>query len=260
MRSPGPTFDLRAALSAEVRAALDALSDGDMSDPKTVHRARVHLKRARALARVGRIGAPGLAEVFNDSARSCMHALAPARDANALAQAARQAAKKEGKKASRALAQAAQHLEMVRPMLDAESILVSLRDLLALAQVWPEASSRQIRRGAKRVAARAKHARKLAVGATDVELRHDWRKREKERFYVADILADAWPRKSKRSTAQRLAAALGRERDARLLTERLRELAANDNGGVKCAVRALKRRGKKFAHRADRLGRKLKGA
>jgi hypothetical protein len=248
---------LRAALSGEVRAALSEL-DG-VSDPKAVHRTRVHLKRARALARVGRIGAPGLAEVFNDSARACMHALAPARDASALAEAARDAAKKEGKQAGKALSRAAAHLDMVQPQLDVEAVRVGLKDLLALAQVWPEPSPRQVRRGAKRVARRAKRARAHAIGAATAEPRHEWRKREKERLYVAEILGDAWPRKRKRQATERLTSTLGRERDARLLSERLRTSVANDDDGTKSALRALKRRRKRLARRADKIGDKLKG-
>jgi hypothetical protein len=200
-----------------------------------------------------------LAEVFNDSARACMHALAPARDASALAEAARATAKKEGKKAGKALTQAAAHLDMVQPKIDVEAVRTGLKDLLALAHVWPEASARQIRRGAARIARRAKRARKHAIGARGADARHEWRKREKERLYVAEILDAAWPRKRKRRVTERVTGTLGGERDARLLTERLRDSAANDNDGVKRAMRALHRRQARLARRADRLGRKLKG-
>jgi hypothetical protein len=258
MRSPGPSFDLRAALRAEVRAALDELDTG-FSDPKAVHRTRVRLKRARALARVGRISAPGLAEVFNDSARACMHALAPVRDANALAEAARNAARKEGKKAGKALSRAADRLAMTPTAFDMDTVHTGLKDLLALAQVWPDASQRQIRRGAERIARRAKRARKHAIGAAAADVRHTWRKREKERLYVADILGPSWPRGRKRRATTRLTDTLGHERDARLLAERLQDSVANDDASAARAVRALKRRGRKLAARADKIGRKLEG-
>ena len=83
MRSPGPAFDLRAALSRELRGAATALDAGDK--PKAIHQARVRLKRARALARVGHACAPGLSNVFNDSARAVMRTLAQVRDLAALA-------------------------------------------------------------------------------------------------------------------------------------------------------------------------------
>jgi hypothetical protein len=253
---------LRAALTAEVRAALAEL-DTDTPDPKSVHRARVRLKRARGLARVGRISAPGLAEVFNDSARACMHALAPARDAAALAEAAREAARKENKKTGKALSRTADWLDLAQrnmAALDMDGVRTGLKDLLALAQVWPEASPRQIARGARRVAKRAKRARRAAIGASAPELRHTWRKREKERLYVSEILGDAWPRRRKRRSTEKLAAALGRERDARLLSERLVQTASDEDAGAKRALRALKRRRQRLARRADRFGGKLKDA
>src|SRR5262249_8592816 len=153
-----------------------------------------------------------------------------------------------------------EHLDMAHHTLDAEAIHTALKDLLALAQVWPEASARQIRRGAERVAKRAKRARKHAIGESAAEPRHEWRKREKERLYVAEILDKAWPYQRKRASTERLTATLGRERDARLLTERLTHSAANDHAGTKKALEALKRRRKRLVRRADKIGRKLKSA
>jgi CHAD domain-containing protein len=253
---------LRAALSAEVRAALDAIETRDAPVEKAVHRARVRLKRARALARVGAAGAPGLASVFNDSARACMRALAPVRDADALVQAARQAAHREGGKAGKALAAVAAHLGGQRQQVgtrDLDAVRVGLRDLLAFAQVWPEASPRQIARGARRVARRARRARKSAIASQSLDARHVWRKREKERLYVAEILGGAWPGARKRRAAKRLGAALGRERDLLLLAERLREAAPADDAAAGRAITALRRRGKRLARCADKLGGKLKG-
>ncbi|MFN3465779.1 MAG: CHAD domain-containing protein, partial [Terricaulis sp.] len=86
MRSPGPAFDLRAALTEELRAAIDEL-ETVQADPKAVHRCRVRVKRARALARIGRACAPGLSTVFVDSARSLMRNLALSRDQAALTEA-----------------------------------------------------------------------------------------------------------------------------------------------------------------------------
>ncbi len=91
MRSPGPAFDLRAALTDELRGAIDEL-DAIQRDPKSVHRCRVRVKRARALARVGHACAPGLSTVFVDSARALMRNLALARDPAALSEAAHIAA------------------------------------------------------------------------------------------------------------------------------------------------------------------------
>ena len=49
MRSPGAAFDLRAALTQELSAAIEEI-DTPIPRPAAVHRCRVRLKRARALA------------------------------------------------------------------------------------------------------------------------------------------------------------------------------------------------------------------
>ena len=103
MRSPGAAFDLRAGLSDEVREAIQELSGSAPLKAKSIHRCRVHLKRARALARVGRDVAPGLSAVFNESARAIMHALSKARDLTALADAARRTAKDNDGRTAEAL-------------------------------------------------------------------------------------------------------------------------------------------------------------
>src|SRR5262249_45532577 len=146
MRSPGAAVDLRAALSEEIRGAMHELNTA-IEQPKAMHRCRLHLKRARALARVGRAVAPGLAAVFNESARGRLHTLAQARDLAALAEAARAVGKKSSKKERTALGAVASTLDAHRaalPPLDLEQVRGGLRDLQALAQVWPEASERQL--------------------------------------------------------------------------------------------------------------------
>src|SRR5690606_34875172 len=139
MRSPGPAFDLRAALTEELRAAIDEL-ETVQADPKAVHRCRVRVKRARALARIGRACAPGLSTVFVDSARSLMRNLALSRDQAALSEAARVAARTSGKRASEAFEAVANSIEYAattRYALNLEAARASLKDLSALAQVWP---------------------------------------------------------------------------------------------------------------------------
>ncbi len=195
MRSPGAAFDLRAALTQELSAAIEAISE-PIPHPASVHRCRVHLKRARALARIGKAGAPGLAAVFDDSARAVMRVLAQTRNLTALAETARSTAKKAGKKHAQALIAAAEALEAERralPQLDVETASTGIRDLLALAAVWPEASPRQVRKGAKRIAERARQASKRGRHAFRLARRHQWRKREKDRFYAAMLLGHDWP-------------------------------------------------------------------
>jgi CHAD domain-containing protein len=261
MRSPEPAFDLRAALSEELRAALEEYETAD-GDPAGVHRCRVRVKRARALARIGRPCAPGLSAVFNDSARAVMRQLAATRDLAALSEAARHLAGKQSKSRAAALSAVAERLDSERdalPAVDAPAMRAALKDLLALAQVWPEASTGQIRRGAKRVLRRARLARRRGRGSDDPARRHEWRKREKDRFYAALLLGAAWPTKRRRKISERLANVLGEERDALLLLERVaaQPSLAGDDRAAERAVKALMRRRAKLGKKADDLGKRL---
>lgn len=261
MRTPGPAFDLRAALSEELRAAQSHLEALPL-DPKSVHQCRVRIKRARALARVGGVCAPGLSEVFLDAARGLMRNLARARDPAALAQAARLTARKCGKRKSAALNRIAEQIETTSnaaQSMNLDAARAGLKDLLALAQVWPEASSRQIRKGALKLDQRARAARNAGIASDDQRLRHRWRGREKDRYYAADILGDAWPGKRRRQTAEKIAAKLGDERDSLLLIEKLAAegAASVESKSAKRAFNALNRRRAKSARRADALAARL---
>lgn len=263
MRSPRAAFDLRAALSEEIRSAL-AQFDAVADKPKALHRCRVRLKRARALARVGRSCAPGLAAVFNESARGVMRTLGQRRDLTALADAARDLADRSGKKSAAALEAVAAELDARRTAmapLDGENLRGSMKDLLALALVWPEASARQAQKGAERIARRARRACRRGRSSETIAHRHAWRKREKDRLYAVTLLDGAWPTNRRRRKAQgeKLDDALGREHDVLLLIERVAEEPALAGGedAAKRALKRLKRRAAKLAQRADEIGAKL---
>jgi len=260
MRSPGPAFDLRAAMVREVSGAIEALAAAE-ADPKAVHRCRVRMKRARALARIGQASAPGLSSVFNDSARTVMALLAHSRDAAALAEAARDAAKHAGKKSAAALRTAAAALtaHAQQPDVDVASASTGLKDLLALAQVWPEASTRQIRKGAMRLVRRARKGCKDGRGETEILQRHEWRKREKDRLYAATLVGKGWPTSRRLKLGEELGDTLGAERDAGLLLLRLK---ADPSlvGSAKAAQRAskaLRARRKRLAANANAIGARL---
>lgn len=260
MRSPEVGFDLRAALSAEVRGALNHL-DAAAHAPRAVHRCRVHIKRARALSRVGKACAPGLAAMFHDTARGAMRALACSREAAALTEAADAHGRKASRKDRAALAQLADNLALTStPSLpDLHAAGAALRDLLALAQVWPEASPRQIRKGAQRIAHRAARARHSGMASADAEVRHDWRKREKDRLYAAMLLGAAWPGRRRLRASQKLSDALGAERDTRILVERL-EASTITTGSAKADRRALavlEQRLKRQTKKSNALGASL---
>lgn len=260
MRSPKPSYDLRAALSAEVTEAAAALDAAPKR--KAIHQCRIRLKRARTLARIGRACAPGLSAVFNDSARAVMRQLAGAREAAALAEVARGvAATAKGKRAT-ALNAAARNLELLHAAMaptDITAVRAGIKDLSALAQVWPECSARQLAKGAARVARKARRARRRGRGAKAAVLRHDWRKREKDRFYAVSLLGDAWPEARRRKLGEKLGDALGHERDVLLLIERIEAepSLAGDGSAAERALEELRRRRKKLARAADALGEQL---
>lgn len=261
MRSPAPAFDLRAALAREIREALTEC-DAALAKPKALHRCRVRIKRARALARVGRSCAPGLSSVFNDSARAVMATLSARRDLAALAETARTLAATQRTKRAAALNAIAETLETAHaahPLLNLDGARAGLKDLLAIAQVWPEASPRQIRKGAERIARRARRAWIRGDNSDQAAKRHKWRKREKERFHAVILLEKAWPddRARRRKLGERLAHALGQERDALLLIERVENGTLATGKTARRALRALSARRKKLARRADALGAKL---
>lgn len=263
MRTPGPAFDLRAALSEELRAALDELEAVAAGVTQAAHRCRVRVKRARALARVGRSCAPGLSAVFVDSARGLMRNLALTRDPVALSDAARAAKTKAGRRTSSAFDAVAQAIDMkaaTHAGANIEAARAGLKDLLALAQVWPEASHRQIRRGARRLDRRAKRARRRGAGSVDPSARHEWRKREKDRLFATELLGEAWPGRRQRKTAREIGEALGGERDALLLMERLvaePDLASEDKK-LRRALRTLNARRAKLARRADKCAARMR--
>lgn len=261
MRSPGPTFDLRATMVQELNAALEEL-DAPVARPKAVHRCRVRLKRARALGRVGKTVAPGLAAVFNDSARDVMRQLGQARDLAALADTARMLSEKANPRSAAALTHTADALASARealPELDFESVRAGIRDLLALAQVWPEPSARQIRSGAKHIAKRARRAQRHSRGADEPSSRHDWRKREKDRLYAATLLDEAWPRERRRKLSGSLGRLLGLERDVLLLMDRLQAepALAGDEEAAARAQRVLRKYRNRLRRRADKVGERL---
>jgi hypothetical protein len=261
MRSPGPAFDLRAAIARELTAAAEELAAAQET-PSAVHRCRVRLKRARTLARIGRPCAPGLADIFNQTARSAMNALAPARELSALADTARTTARKAGGKSAAALHAITEALEAERAALaplDTAIVKAALDDLQALAQVWPDASHRQIKQGAKRIKRRARQAFATSRDAHDLEARHAWRKREKDRLFAATLLGDAWPYPRRRKRGEELGALLGAERDALILIERLEREPQHAGGEdeARRAVKALRRRSEKLSKRANALGVRL---
>ncbi|HVV34606.1 MAG TPA: hypothetical protein VHC73_15370 [Vitreimonas sp.] len=258
MRSPGAAFDLRAALVEEVQSAAE-IFDSNPTKAKTIHRSRAALKRARALAAVGAVSAPGLAEVFDGLARKIMRILARALDNWRLERSARRLAAEVRKKARRELKDLisrAQAFQRTAPALNAEAVRAGFRDLLALAAVWPEASARQVERGARRIARRARKAWRR--GREDhADARRAWRKLEQTRRRAASLLGSVWPHDvpRRRKHCDALAKTLVRERDVRSVMERL--VSDRPEDAAQYALSDLRKVHKRLVRRALKLGRQV---
>lgn len=260
---PDAPFELGRAMADQVFSAFAACSV-DKLDEKSVHSCRVHLKRARALARAGRDAAPGLYGVFNDSAREIMQSLSHARDLSALAQTARSLAETSSPKTSAALLLCAAALDEERQALAplrAADIRSALRALLSLAQVWPKTTLAHTRRGAERMARRARCAYRDGARAHQAELRHTWRKREKDRLYIVDLLQEQWPKHlpKRRRSSSALSNCLGKEREILLLIEKITTLPdiAGGADGAARALQACAKRERGLQRQACKLGARV---
>jgi hypothetical protein len=245
-------FSWKAALVAEIEAATIALAD---PDPElAIHQTRVRLKRVRTLARLGD------ADAISRTARALKYTLSGWRDLTALENAARDTARSARKKPAAALNDIAARLSQARVTLGRPSVDdlgAALAQLKADASALPERSSRDVRKGAKRIAKDARRAWRRAARSRDIDARHRWRRREKDRLYAATILGGDWPSKGRRGLNDALGDLLGRERDARLLLARLKSDPAPHTPAAKSARRALRRAIRKLSRKADDLGARL---
>ena len=188
--------------------------------------------------------------------------LAPSQNLSALAKIARKFRKKSRGKTAAAFEAAAQTLDAeraARAPVDVQAAHTGLKDLLALAQVWPEPSARQIRRGARRLAGKARRAFRRARTSADETLRHDWRKREKDRLYAVELLGPAWPARRRRRASQKLGETLGCEHDVCLLLTRMdaAPILANEERASARATLTLERTLKRLRRKADALGARV---
>jgi hypothetical protein len=253
--APAPEpFSLKIAIAAQMRAAQDALALPNAV--AAVHETRIALKRLRVLARIADFAQPQGGAALEWGAQVAMKQLSAARDLAALENAS--IAVGSGGKADTLLffARAASGFARQRRVAEAAALndaAIALLRLAPIADAVPEIGPAQARRAAKALEKRAAHAAAAARGKRKVLLRHAWRKREKDRRNAALLMGRNWPMKARGGTARRLTEALGRERDALLLQERL----AGSPRTPKAALRLIKRFRRERARRADRLGARL---
>jgi CHAD domain-containing protein len=192
-----------------------------------VHDARLALKRARALARVGSAWAARRAASFDRETRALLRALGAWRDADVQRETARRLGRKappELGAALRGLARDGDDARGLAHLVKVEGFRVALGKLQAMAETWPRAPRGGLVEGIARVIQRARRGWKRARGTKDARVRHRWRRREKERLHVAQLLVEAWPVgvSRRRRLNRRLDAVLGEEHDLLLLQRRLK--------------------------------------
>jgi hypothetical protein len=253
--APAPEpFSLKIAIAAQMQAAHDALALPNAV--AAVHETRIALKRLRVLARIADFAQPQGGAALEWGAQVAMKQLSAARDLAALENAS--IAVGGGGKADTLLffARTASGFARQRRVAEAAALndaAIALVRLEPIADAVPDISPAQARRAAKALEKRAARASAAARGKRTVLLRHAWRKREKDRRNAALLMGANWPMKVRAGTARRLTEALGRERDALLLQERV----ASSPRTPKAALRLIKRFRRERARRADKLGARL---
>ncbi|MBL8552310.1 MAG: CHAD domain-containing protein [Hyphomonadaceae bacterium] len=263
MLKPTPSFELREALCAQLEAAIAAFESP--SPVEAVHRGRTSLKRARALARLAHLCAPETAGQIISGIRAIMRRFSDVRDLDAIAACAKSYAEQEEGRTRKALFYLSRKVAARRHAMECPSLGEAARDaraLAATAQGWPTiADKKHVRAGAERLDRRVRRAFKEAQLTGEVEDRHKWRQREKERLYAALLLGDAWPKKLPRRTqrAQRLGELLGRERDTMMLIAQVRRepalAGAPDDADLVQAF--LGKKLKKLRKQTDKIGKDL---
>jgi CHAD domain-containing protein len=257
-RAPVSGRGFRAKLRREVAEACRCL-DGALS-PEAVHAARLALKRARALARVGEAWAARAAADFHREAQALLGALGTRRDADVQHQTVLQVDRTAPLKLRaelRALAFRGAGRRRVAEGIRVEDLRVAARKLRALAEGWPRTPRGGLVAGIARVIRRARRGWTSARGTSDARARHRWRRREKERLHVAQLLSAAWPTEVRQRLRvnRKLDAALGEEHDLVLLQLRLQARASGRT--PRSGRRHLGSRIESLRRRAEALGRAL---
>jgi CHAD domain-containing protein len=254
--APAP-FSLQAAIAVQMKAAEDALSAPDAGD--AIHESRIALKRLRVLARVADYARPQAGAALELTAQAAMKRLAPARDLAALEHAAAAVAQDADGEALAFLTRAAGEFSRSRRAAESAALReaeIALLRIGPIVAIIPEITRAAARRASADIAARARSTFKAAHGKRKILLRHAWRKREKDRRNAEMLLGAAWKGARRRKIGRDLTDALGRERDAMLLLDRLSASPRTP----KAVLRLIKRHRRLLAQRADYLGAKLHAA
>jgi hypothetical protein len=265
--------ELARVIQAQLKAARTRLK-GWRADPTgAFHEARRRLKKVRATARVARAVDGRHARRLNSLAREAAKMLSGARDSDVVRATARKLAKAcRDPVAAAALAKfAAQPAEKI-PVPDGRDAVAQrageiITEALDVARKLGEAGAPRdlLTRAAERAIRRADRAfqetRPDGRAEPTEEVRHEWRKRVKELWYIERLLMNVWPleRSVDDAMTNTLGKKLGEERDFLLLASRLRR-SARACGGASARDAALayvEGRRARLVSQADRIGQRL---
>lgn len=211
MRPVAEARDLAVAASAHARAA-GRLIATQKDTVRAVHLARRHIKRARSLLRALKPLAREAVARENGFLRAFAHALAPLRDAHALAEAARAVG-------------ATGPGEGQSPHVDLPALGRALqRQARVIARLAPaDAPKHYLARAVARSYSRARRAYFAYEDHSAPEPLHEARKRIKDCLHLIEALEDRRPRKAKPKARKldRIGELMGAIRDLDLLARRL---------------------------------------
>lgn len=257
MTAPADAAGLLRALRDEVAATGMLLDDETIDRDARIHRVRRATKRARTLVRLLRPVLETSAEPLAAALRASAGALAGARDAKVVADAAEtlreQAADPDARQVFAAIAARAHADE--RGSADLSRAREHLDNATAILRAVSPPASNADAAIAERIATLYRRARKgldAARAAPRTEALHEWRKRVKDRLHLAKLAKSRWPERAPARPArlEKLADVLGRDHDLAMLAAAIPRSGAG-TGKARALVRLRRSR---LAEKALDLG------
>jgi CHAD domain-containing protein len=230
---------VRRVAGRQVKRAIDGLRrKGHRPSPADIHDARKRLKRLRALLRLAREGLPGKARRRENCAfRDAGRALSAARDATVLVAALDglleganvPARDRSFQPLRRALLARRREANRHPDAAEVRDIAKALRKAAKRVDVWKlkDLTPHALRAGLRRTYADGRRAMGRAICNSDPETLHEWRKRAKDLWHHAELLADVWSSDMKGFDEQvhHLSDLLGDDHDLAVLRQTLTDEA-----------------------------------
>jgi CHAD domain-containing protein len=264
--------ELRAIVDEQLADALGQLRSGLGEDRvKAVHETRKDLKKTRAVVRLVRSALPADERTEDRVAlRDAGRRISPYRDRDVALETIDGLAERHPdavdaatwelvrdalrRAAERAVA-APLEPEAQALVEELEAVRARLGERLGGGAVrWKD-----VRKGLKRTYARGRRSRRAAERGDDPQVRHDWRKRVKDRWYHERLLRDTWPEVvgAQVDALDELGDVLGTEHDLVLIEGRLRAMEDEHEAALAPLVELVGAERAALWARARALGERL---